>query len=388
MTEFDKGDYSDKFSDYYVYISTLGSGSFGKVVHALDRQSGEEVAVKIIKKKTVKAGKIAELKKEAEILSSLDHPNIVRFIHVKETQTRIFLVMELIYGGNLNQFIQSNKLSDLQVSQIMSGVLRAVDYMHSKNVIHRDIKPQNILIGSKKNLTQVKLADFGLSAEFDHGVQNENCGTLWYMAPEQAGKMFYSKSVDLWSCGILMFILLNNRHPFGSSKDSKSVYLKKLKNPKLKIPESMAPTARSLFLKLVEMVPIQRYTAAQALNHPWILRREVKAPLTSFEKFKIYGELLKLKSLVFPVFFAAVLASSQNSILECRTEETQIVAPPVLKPVNKIQSNKRGLATSTPDVTFGKRPGRFLTPGKSTMIGKRLQNKEGPGKHSYIRKRV
>src|SRR5574343_596948 len=124
MTEFDKGDYTDKFSDYYVYISTLGSGSFGKVVHALDRQSGEEVAVKIIKKKTVKAGKIAELKKEAEILSSLDHPNIVRFIHVKETQTRIFLVMELIYGGNLNQLIQSTKLSDLQVSQIMSGVLR------------------------------------------------------------------------------------------------------------------------------------------------------------------------------------------------------------------------------------------------------------------------
>jgi serine/threonine protein kinase len=162
--------------------------------------------------------------------------------------------------------------------------------------------------------------------------------------------------------------------------------MKKLRNPKWKIPENMSSTARSLFFKLVEMVPIQRYTAAQALNHPWILRREVKPPLTSFEKFKIYGELLKLKTIVFPVFFAAVIAGNQNLIFECRTEESHFVQPPVLRPANQVRQSKRGIATSTPDVALGKRPGRFLTPGKSTMIGRKMQGKEV--KHSYLRKRV
>ena len=201
MNELDKNDYNDKFSDFYIYITTLGSGSFGKVIHAIDRLTGEEIAVKVIEKKTVKQGRIAELKKEAEILESLDHPNIVKFIHLKETDKRIFLAMELVIGGNLQQFIQSQKLTDLQASQVMKGVLRAVNYMHSKNVIHRDIKPENILVTSVKDLSLIKVADFGLSAQFDqslkHHMENENCGTLKYMAPEQTAKKFYSRPVDI-----------------------------------------------------------------------------------------------------------------------------------------------------------------------------------------------
>lgn len=392
MTEFDKGDYADKFSDYYIYIATLGSGSFGKVVHALDRQSGLEVAVKIITKKTVKPGKILELKKEAEILSALDHPNIVKFIHLKETEKRLFLVMELVYGGNLSQFMQSTKLTDTQSAQIMHGVLKAVEYMHNKNVIHRDIKPQNILVSSKKNLTMVKLADFGLSSEFDsHSMENEKCGTLWFMAPEQTGKTFYSQSVDIWSCGILMYLLITGKHPLGNSKETRAAYLKKLKSPKWKIPEYFSPAAKNLFLKLVEVVPIERYTATQALAHPWILRREGKPPLTSFEKVKIYGELLSLKNVVFPLFFIGIIAGGQNFIVESRTEESRIgkINPgPVLKPNNLIQA-KRAIVNSTPDVSLLKRPNRFLTPGKSTLLSKKNQAKDLSGwKYSYLRKKV
>ena len=201
MNELDKNDYNDKFSDFYIYIATLGAGSFGKVVHAIDRSTGEEIAVKVIEKKTVKQGRIAELKKEAEILESLNHPNIVKFIHLKETDKRIFLAMELVTGGSLQQFIQTEKLTDFQASQVMKGLLKAVNYMHSKNIIHRDIKPENILVTSYKDLSLIKVADFGLSAQFDqssrHYMENENCGTLKYMAPEQTAKKFYSRPVDV-----------------------------------------------------------------------------------------------------------------------------------------------------------------------------------------------
>ena len=159
MHKFDKGEGSKKFSDSYIYLSTLGSGSFGKVVQAIDRVSGQEVAIKIIRKKSFKYNKIMQIKKEAEILASLNHPNIVRFISLNETQKRIFLVMELVLKGNLKQYLKNNRLNDLQASQIMLGVLRAVDYTHNKNVIHRDIKPENILIPSFKDFSQVKLAD-------------------------------------------------------------------------------------------------------------------------------------------------------------------------------------------------------------------------------------
>lgn len=393
MNEFDKGDYTDKFSDFYIYIATLGSGSFGKVVHALDRQTGLEVAVKVINKKTVKPGKILELKKEAEILSALNHPNIVKFIHLKETEKRLFLVMELVYGGNLSEFIQSTKLTDSQAAQIMHGVLKAVEYMHNQNVIHRDIKPQNILISSKKNLSQVKLADFGLSSEYDsHTMENEKCGTLWFMAPEQTGKSFYSRSVDIWSCGILMFVLLSGRHPLGNSKETRTAYLKKLKSPNWKIPDFFTPAAKNLFLKLVEIVPIERYTATQALAHPWILRREGKPPLTSFEKVKIYGELLSMKNIVFPLFFISIVSAGQSCIVESRTEESGIgkINPgPVLRVSNNLSQVKRANVNSTPDVSLLKRQNRFLTPGKSSFLARKVQSKERKvGKYSYIRKRV
>lgn len=201
MNELDKEDYIDKFSDFYIFISILGAGSFGKVVHAIDRLTGEEVAVKVIEKKTVKQGKIAELKKEAEILASMDHPNIVKFIHLKETTKRIFLVMELVTGGNLQSFMASKKLTEVQASSIMRGVLKAVNYMHSKNIIHRDLKPENILLTSLKDLSLIKVADFGLSAQFDQSlkqcIESDHCGTLKYMAPEQTAKKFYSRPVDI-----------------------------------------------------------------------------------------------------------------------------------------------------------------------------------------------
>lgn len=394
MSEIDKDDYSDKFSDFYLFIKYLGSGSFGKVVHAIDRSTGSEVAVKVIDKHTVKQGKISELRKEAEILSSLDHKNIVKFIHLKETSKRIFLVMELVRGGDLQEYLQNHKLTELEASQIMTGVLRAVEYMHSKNVIHRDIKPENILLDSTKDLTSVKVTDFGLSSQFDKINENyteiDNCGTLKYMAPEQTGHKFYSQPVDIWSCGITMFTLITSVHPLASPNETKQSYLKKLSNPIWKFPANFSQSARSLYLKLVEMVPIDRYTASQALSHPWILRQEVKPPLTSFEKFKIYGEHLKLKGIVFPMFFCSVAASSLIEEFEVKKEENR-AKPPLHSPVKKKEKRsmlKRGMTTPSPEISFAKRINRINSPVGCSSISRKLTPKEFIKRKAYVMKKA
>lgn len=381
MNELDKDDHNDKFSDFYVFIALLGSGSFGKVVHAIDLQTGEEVAVKVIEKKTVKQGRISELKKEAEILGSLDHPNIIKFIHLKETDKRIFLVMELVLGGTLQQFIQTRRLSDLQASQVMRGLLRAVSYMHSKNIIHRDIKPENILVPSYKDLSLIKVADFGLSAQFDQNMrehmESDHCGTLKYMAPEQTAKKFYNRPVDIWSCGIIMYTLITSKHPLVRSKETSESYTLKLKNPQWKFPEKFSELAKNLFLRLVEMIPLERYSASQALSHPWISRQDTKAPLTTFEKFKIYGEHLKLKGIVFPIFFACAVGLKEIQILEVKTEEI-LKKPPLPSPVKQRAKNDfhRNVNTPTPEVSFIKRINRLSSPGKNENILRKFTPKE------------
>ena len=386
MNELDKGDYNDKFSDFYHYLATLGSGTFGKVVHAIELKSGEEVAVKVIEKKTVKQGRISELKKEAEILGSLDHPNIIKFIHMKETDKRIFLVMELVLGGTLQQFIHTHKLSDLQASSVMKGLLRAVSYMHSKNIIHRDIKPENILVPSFKDLSLIKVADFGLSAQYDQSMENSHCGTLKYMAPEQTARKFYSRAVDIWSCGIIMYTLLTAKHPLTRSNETPASYAEKLKDPQWKFTEKVSETARKLFLKLVEMVPLERYTATQALAHPWISRQDTKAPLTSFEKFKIYSEHLKLKGISFPIFFACAVGVREIRILETKTEEV-LKKPPLPSPSKQKSKNKfhRFLTTPTPEISFIKRKNKQNSPVRHESILRKLTPKEFIRRKSNLR---
>ncbi|CAG9328151.1 unnamed protein product [Blepharisma stoltei] len=339
MEEFDKGEYHDKFSDFYVYIDTIGSGSFGKVVHAIDKSTGEEVAIKIIEKHNVKQGRVSELKQEAEILSSLNHPNIIKFKHLKETDLRLFIVMEMIYGGNLKQYIQKNQISDLQASQIMKGILQAVVYIHDKNLIHRDIKPENILVPENQDLSAVKIIDFGLSTLYDsrykHFMENEKCGTLLFMAPEQASSQSYSKTVDIWSCGILLYMILsNNSHPLAKPNEKVSTYLEKLKRPKWHFHQNFSKEAKSLFLKLTEMVPLERYTASQALNHPWILRSGKEIPLTSFEIFKRYGEELKLKGIIYSILFSCIVSNKNHEEAithKAEDKKSEAKTPEVLK---------------------------------------------------------
>lgn len=198
MEEFDSGDYNDKFSLFYTYIKTLGKGSYGKVVKAIDRYTGVTCAVKIIKKSSYSDEAVSELRYESEILSRLNHPNIVKFLHVRESENRIFIGMEYIRGGNLADLIQNKNISESKAARIMTGIFRAVEYLHNHAIIHRDLKPANILIANPQDLTTVKVADFGLCTQLGvHSRTDEQCGTVIYMAPEQAAHKNYNKEVDI-----------------------------------------------------------------------------------------------------------------------------------------------------------------------------------------------
>ena len=273
MHDFDSGDYPERFSDYYRYVKTLGRGAFGTVVQCIDKYSQEEVAVKVITKKRVKPEYIARLRKEADILESLYHPNIIQFKHLKETRTRIFLVTEVVHGKNLKHFLREKVLTEAQAHSILKGILEAVSYIHSRNVIHRDIKPENILIAHSP--LQVKLADFGLSAQHEfrnkEPLETDRCGTLLFMAPEQRFNSHYGKEVDVWSCGLILYMLFSRgKHPIAKRRETFQSYSTRLKSFTWSFPAEFPDPVRELILKMTDPMPLTRYSATQALAHPWV----------------------------------------------------------------------------------------------------------------------
>ena len=299
-----------QFEQLFTLIRVIGSGSFGTVMHVIDHQTGEECAVKAISKAGVTSQRLDDLRKEAEILSALDHPNIVRFKHVRETGEQVYLVMEMVYGGTLARFIAKRRLSDLEASHAMTGVFQAVQYLHAQGVIHRDLKPENILIANPSDLTSIKIADFGLSQQFNRDQMTTSdayCGTVLFMAPEQIERRYYSKGVDIWSCGVIMYMLCaGGMHPLKDRNDTLTDYSTKLKNPRWQL-ENLTPLGRSLFVRLVRIQPVERYSASQALLHPWITRERSDVPLTPLEQFRMYNEEDKAKKIMWALLFLGKL---------------------------------------------------------------------------------
>ena len=199
------------------YIDTIDRGAFGTVLHVLDIKSNQEIAVKVINKVGESLNYIEKKKEEMSILRKLNHPNIVKFYGFIETNNQFLIKMEYIKYGNLKYWIENKEnISEEEASIILRKILSAVEYLHSKQICHRDIKPENIMISKKNDLNSIKIIDFGLSYKnFNNLINNDYSGTYIYMAPELIEKKLYFISVDIWSIGILMFILLNKgKHPF------------------------------------------------------------------------------------------------------------------------------------------------------------------------------
>ena len=266
------------------YIETIDHGAFGTVIHVIEISSNKDMAIKVINKSCAKLSVIKKMKEEISILKQLNHENIVKFFGFSETNNQLLIKMEYIKFGTLSHWIKNHKkITEEEASIILHHILSAVAYLHSKQICHRDIKPENIMLSKENDLHSIKIIDFGLSAQnFDKLINNDYCGTYIYMAPEQIEKKLYFISVDIWSIGILMFILLNNgKHPFYIKGDNKKDFVKKIMAGKINFYNKVSPMAKHLLLKLLEPNASWRYTGAQAIKHPWITRnKNDEVPLT------------------------------------------------------------------------------------------------------------
>ena len=268
----------------FKYLETIDHGAFGTVIHVIEISTNRDMAIKVINKTSSHPSYIEKVKEEISILKQLSHVNIVKFFGFFETLNQLLIKMEYIKHGTLKKYMKNHKkISENEASLILSQIFSAVVYLHSKQICHRDIKPENIMLSKENDLRSIKIIDFGLSAQhFDKLMNNDYCGTYIYMAPEQIEKKLYFLSVDIWSIGILMFMLLNcGKHPFYIKGESKKDFDKKIQNCKINFYNKISPMAKHLILKLLEPNPCWRYTASQALKHPWITRnKNDEVPLT------------------------------------------------------------------------------------------------------------
>lgn len=265
----------EELESSFTFIDTIASGAFGTVVKAIEIKTGQEVAVKIIKKNS-RLIDTSHIKEEINILKQLDHPNIVKFYDYIETNLKIYIIMEYIKGGTLKRLIETkHSFSENEACIIIEKLLSAIAYIHSKNVCHRDVKPENIMMNDYNDLTSLKLVDFGLSAQnFDNFEDSNYCGTYFYMAPEQIEKRLYSKEVDVWSVGIILYMLLNEgKHPFYTKGESKKKYIENIKKGNVVMINKVSEMGINLIMSLLERSPTMRISSIKAISHPWITRR-------------------------------------------------------------------------------------------------------------------
>lgn len=225
----------------------LGQGTFAKVYHARNIKSGQSVAVKVIdKEKVMKVGLIDQIKREISVMRLVRHPNVVQLYEVMASKTKIYFAMEYVRGGELFNKVAKGKLKEDVARKYFQQLIAAVDFCHSRGVYHRDLKPENLLLDENGNL---KVSDFGLSALFESkrqdGLLHTTCGTPAYVAPEVINKRGYDgEKADIWSCGVVLFVLLAGYLPFHDS-NLMEMY-KKISKGEFRCPQWFPPEVRKL----------------------------------------------------------------------------------------------------------------------------------------------
>jgi len=292
----------------YEVGEVIGKGKFSVVKLGKYKETGKTYAIKCIQKKTCKLDQ-ERLELELEIMKKVHHPNCIQFHEVFQSRNKMYIVMEHVSGGELfDRIIEKEHYNEGEAAIVATQLLDAVAYLHSIDVVHRDIKPENVLYANKSDDSPVKLADFGLGKILDvhGGMMSTMCGTPAYLAPELIKQSGYTDKVDVWSSGVLLYILLCGCPPFGQDL-SMPVLFDRIKRGYYFFPEpqwhGVSKEAIDLVSKMMTVNPEKRLTAAQCLAHPWFKKsKEKKLPVHGLapmqERLKEWNTARRMKGAV------------------------------------------------------------------------------------------
>jgi calcium-dependent protein kinase len=293
--------------DKYTVEKEIGAGGYARCLLLKNKTTGQQYACKELLKN--KLNNVASLKSEIQILIKLDHPNIIKLYEIYENDNYIYLVMELCTGGELFDRIiqkteQGKQFTEKEVAQIFQQMMSAINYCHSNKIVHRDLKPENLLLANKDENSPIKVIDFGMSRIFnDKQAMFDKVGTAYYISPEVLDG-FYDEKCDIWSAGIILYILLCGYPPFNGNDDDE--IFESIKKRKFVYPDSewsgVSSEAKDLINKMLSD-PLTRLTAEQVLSHPWLkkqLNKDTKASeiKINFNTFKTYSGANKLSRAV------------------------------------------------------------------------------------------
>ncbi|XP_034464506.1 calcium/calmodulin-dependent protein kinase type II subunit gamma isoform X7 [Hippoglossus hippoglossus] len=318
-----------RFTDEYQLFEELGKGAFSIVRRCIKKSTGQEYAAKIINTKKLSARDHQKLDREARICRLLKHPNIVRLHDSISEEGFHYLVFDLVTGGELFEDIVAREYySEADASHCINQILESVSHIHQHDIVHRDLKPENLLLASKMKGAAVKLADFGLAIE----VQAEQqawfgfAGTPGYLSPEVLRKDPYGKPVDIWACGVILYILLVGYPPFWDEDQHKLYQQIKAGAYDFPSPEwdTVTPEAKNLINQMLTINPAKRITADQAIKHPWVCQRSTVASMMhrqeTVECLRKFNARRKLKGAILTTMLVSRNFSACKSLLNKKSD--------------------------------------------------------------------
>ncbi|EAR83086.2 calmodulin-domain kinase (macronuclear) [Tetrahymena thermophila SB210] len=271
-------------SEYKFANVILGEGAFGVVRLVEQRQTGLRRAMKSIKKSNIIKEEEEKMFAEVNILSTLTHPNIIQLFELYQDEQNYYLITEYCSGGELFEKIrQMEQFSEREAADYMKQILSAIVYCHSLGIVHRDLKPENLLFDSNKPNANLKVIDFGTSRRFDSSKKmTKRLGTPYYIAPEVLQRS-YDQKCDVWSCGVILYILLCGYPPFNGRTEEQ--ILKSVAEDDFTFEDTewscISKEAKDLISRMLKKNPEERITAQQAYDDVWVQKNASKNPLNT-----------------------------------------------------------------------------------------------------------
>ncbi|XP_068577110.1 calcium/calmodulin-dependent protein kinase (CaM kinase) II beta 1 isoform X36 [Cebidichthys violaceus] len=336
-----------RFTDEYQLYEELGKGAFSVVRRCVKLCTGQENAAKIINTKKLSARDHQKLEREARICRLLKHSNIVRLHDSISEEGFHYLLFDLVTGGELFEDIVAREYySEADASHCIHQILDSVHHIHQHDIVHRDLKPENLLLASKCKNAAVKLADFGLAIEVqgDQQAWFGFAGTPGYLSPEVLRKEAYGKPVDIWACGVILYILLVGYPPFWDEDQHKLYQQIKAGAYDFPSPEwdTVTPEAKNLINQMLTINPAKRITAQEALKHPWVCQRSTVASMMhrqeTVECLKKFNARRKLKGAILTTMLVSRNFSAAKSLLNKKAD----VKPQTNSTKNSIVTSPKG----------------------------------------------